>query len=171
MESSGVTVFQFESDETKRNTPALTYAVKVIPREVHARLGIVRTARISPWFLNLEKYVTAALDGVYTADVWNEYLTEAGLAGTSKKESEVFINACGALFVTTLTLPINIICADNTRKFIAKRALKELVKTNKDIIETANSMLDNYVHVLPRYTIKEFRQEYPYVISSLLDTL
>ena len=171
MEFYGVTMMSLESSAKKESIPAISYALEVISKEVTDKLALDTTIKVSPLFEQVRQALTYALENVYTEDVWNEYLYRAGLEGKSKKEAEAFINACGALFVTTILYPLFTECANVAGRFRARNILRHYAGCADNVMDTAEELLQKYHYCDPRYSYEQFEQEYPNVIASLLESL
>lgn len=168
---SGLPFITFESQQVKEATSAIDYAKEALQREVHDRLELSKTAKISDNFVNLEFAILYALECVYTEDAWKGYLEAAGYKNASKKDAEIFINACAAKFVCTVLHPLIISCRDHTAKWVAGLTLKAVASNLNDTLDLALLELSKYPDTKPRYIFKQFQQEYPNVLQSLYDSL
>lgn len=171
MQFFGVRMMNLEGSARKESIAAISYASGVISTEVHEKLMLTAVSEFSPVFNTLEQTLTYALESVYTEDVWNEYLKRAGLRGKSKKEAEVFINACATKFVCIVLHPLLVLCRENVTGLRAGLAFKRAASDVNDALDLALNILSRYPDTAPRYTFKQFEQEYPNVIASLLESL
>lgn len=168
---SGLPFISLESQQTKEATSAADYAKEALQREVHDRLALSQTAKISDNFVNLEFAILYALECVYTEDAWNRYLKAAGYKNASKKDAEIFINACAAKFVCVVLHPLMTSCRDHTAKWKAGLTLKAVASDLSDALDLALEELSKYPDTKPLYTFQQFQQEYPNVLQSLYDSL
>lgn len=159
------------SQQIKEATSAIDYAKEALQREVHDRLALSQTAQISENFVNLEFAILYALECVYTEDAWQTYLKAAGYKNASKKDAEIFINACATKFVCTVMHPLMVSCRDHTTKWKASLTLKQVASDLNGVIDLTIGVLAKYPDTKPLYTFQQFQQEYPCVLQSLYDSL
>lgn len=159
------------SQQIKEATSAIDYAKEALQREVHDRLALSQTAKISENFVNLEFAILYALECVYTEDAWQTYLKVAGYKNASKKDAEIFINACAAKFVCTVLHPLMVSCRDHTAKWRAGLTLKQVASDLNDAMDLALVVLAKYPGTKPLYTFQQLQQEYPCVLQSLYGSL
>lgn len=171
MHYNGLPLISFEGRKYKESIPAVTYAREALRREVHERLALYDTAKISGDFVNLEAALVYALECVYTLNAWESYLRAAGYHNASKQEAEIYINACAAKFVCIVLHPLMASCRDYTSKWKAGIVLKRIANELSDILDLSAETLSRYPLVQPLYTFRQFQQDYPNVLRSLYSSL